>query len=791
MIDPGGPATRVRTASGRDDAQRPAEPWRDGSGRAALALTAAILAVATLVVFGGFLFGSEGRIPSSPRGDTARYFVFAREFAATQLLQGNLPLWNPHTFSGAPFVGAFQASVLYPSSAVHLLLPLERALGVEFALATFLLGFFVAVWLSGWGLHPAATLLAALSAAFGGVFFLRVLAGALTVLHTFAWLPLVLACIDRLAGRPSWGWTLVGIAAVSLMILAGHPPSAFMAGLTAMLYAGPALWRSRERWRGLGQLALVATAPLCVTAVQLWTGLDVAGEASRQDAVSLEFATSFSLPPESLLTAFAPGLFGDETLYLGRWFYWDDSAYIGLVPLLIAVHGAFAGRGELRRRSGVLLVVLVVLALGRYTPLYALLHSTLPGFGYMRAPSKFMFFASVFAAALAGIGMDRLLRDGARAGRTAVFALACGLVLAGLAFAVWRAGSGVEPAAPMRWLAAWAGRDSVSPLQRAIWYETLLRSLIASSAFAAVASLLLSSLRRWRAAGFGLVALAAIELLGFARANVGSIAAEDPTMQPPPGLLRLYQRAGHERVFSRDRRPNRALTAGGYGLWGYDSVVLARYLEFMAFTQGAGVEGLDNVEGSEPTRFHPLFAMLRTRYSIDRRGAVREHPEALPRFALIRSHRVLGDRASVLAAMASPEFDPRTTVLLEREPEPGPAASGGAGRVELLSESTDHLDLEVEIPTPAILLVTDSYSSGWRARPLAGSIQQEYQVLPANLVLRAIPLDAGRHRLRLEYSPWAFRAGRWASAVSGLVLGASALAWGWRARTAASGPEAG
>jgi uncharacterized membrane protein YfhO len=60
-------------------------------------------------------------------------------------------------------------------------------------------------------------------------------------------------------------------------------------------------------------------------------------------------------------------------------------------------------------------------------------------------------------------------------------------------------------------------------------------------------------------------------------------------------------------------------------------------------------------------------------------------------------------------------------------------------------------------------LITDSYSNGWRARALSGSVQQNYMVMPANYTLMAIPLAAGEHRLILEYKPPAFLIGKWVS----------------------------
>jgi len=62
-----------------------------------------------------------------------------------------------------------------------------------------------------------------------------------------------------------------------------------------------------------------------------------------------------------------------------------------------------------------------------------------------------------------------------------------------------------------------------------------------------------------------------------------------------------------------------------------------------------------------------------------------------------------------------------------------------------------------------MLLITDTYSKGWRVKPLAGSIQNHYRIMPANYALMAIPLTAGKHHCRLEYQPKSFVVGKWIS----------------------------
>ena len=84
----------------------------------------------------------------------------------------------------------------------------------------------------------------------------------------------------------------------------------------------------------------------------------------------------------------------------------------------------------------------------------------------------------------------------------------------------------------------------------------------------------------------------------------------------------------------------------------------------------------------------------------------------------------------------------------------------------LVDSNTDQLTIEAELRAPAILLVTDAFASGWQAVALPGSAQARYEVLPADYCLRAVPLAAGKHSLRLQYVPPGFEVGKWTSAVS-------------------------
>ena len=89
---------------------------------------------------------------------------------------------------------------------------------------------------------------------------------------------------------------------------------------------------------------------------------------------------------------------------------------------------------------------------------------------------------------------------------------------------------------------------------------------------------------------------------------------------------------------------------------------------------------------------------------------------------------------------------------------------------------------------PSLLLITDAYARGWRALALPGSAQARYEVMPANYCLRVIPLAAGHHLLRVEYSPSGYRLGKavsiaaWAVFLA-LVIFAAGSFFGFRGKT--------
>jgi len=158
------------------------------------------------------------------------------------------------------------------------------------------------------------------------------------------------------------------------------------------------------------------------------------------------FATNWSLPPEDMLEFIVPGVFGNESMqppypYWGRLGrpadevfqkgrmmpnYRQHTVHLGVIPVSLALF-AVIGWLSLRKKKDeeqkvgdgadysdipfwcAVWVVCLILAMGRYTPVYRLFYA-IPYMDYIRAPVKFHHLVEVATAFLAGFGLNFFLR---------------------------------------------------------------------------------------------------------------------------------------------------------------------------------------------------------------------------------------------------------------------------------------------------------------------------------------------------------------------------------------------
>ena len=754
---------------------------------------AAIFAGLTLLIFHSVLLTwSTDRVVSSSNSDLAYQFLPLRQFGFEELKHGHLAQWNPYIYGGEPYLAGFQSALFYPPNVLHLLLPLKSATNWISAMHIFFAGYAMYLWARGRGASFWAGILAGTMFMFCGPLFLRIYAGHVTHLLVMPWPPLLMLTIDRLSATGRWAWCLVGIAGVTLALLGGSPQYVYYMGLISVVYVMLLLKASQYRRTLVTGVVTTFVVAVLISAVQLLPSLQNSRETVRSGGTDYEFASSLPLPPENLLTFLAPGIFGNLRAdsrppaidYFGRNFLWESSLFVGISGLTLALLAA-AGQWKRNWPIAMVAVVTIVLALGRNVPIYRLLYDWLPMYGSFRAVSKFGFFTAMFLCPLAADGFD-LLRAGGR--RRLVFGAAGVFAVAAIFLGVFAVELRMSAGSPR---SDWAGvlRSSADSPEGNIPRSFLSRpdfilatasnaanAVTVATVVLATAAVLIASAGLWPRVAYGLVVLAVVEMLTFARSSFATTAADD--VYPPAWVSAARQMNGDFRVvnvgFSVKElgRLDQDMVLHIQNTWGYDPGVLKRYAETLTASQ--------NGKATEASQYLPIysvhnaiFQMLRTRLQLNDFGTSQtavELPGAMSVAQLIPGYTVEPVRDDVLARITSPDFDPRKMVVLESPPGIVPAADGTAGPAEAVSLSTDVLKIHAVVQRPTLLLVTNNYSTGWHASAAGPTApQKSYDIQPANRTLMAIPLAAGVHDIRLEFLPTSYRIGRIVSGLS--VLG--------------------
>ncbi len=707
--------------------------------------------------------------------DLVSLFAPWRAFAAESIQGGHLPLWNPYTFSGGPFLGDFQSAELYPPNLIFIFLPLARAVNLCFLLHLLILGWGMGFWAKWHGYRPAACALCGFFVVLNAPVFTRLYAGHLSVVCTMAWAPWIFLALEKAWRGPVLRPLLLGMAAVGLQILGGHPQfvfyTAFAAGLQALVYSAldPAIRR-----RALPLAGAVFLGGAAMAAAQLLPGLAAATEGFRQGKVDFSLVRTFPFPVENLLMLFAPGFFGhlSNHTYWGRGYLWESSAFAGAAGLALA--GLALGDRERRRGAWADLLVMLpmfLLALGDQTPLLRFFYDYVPGFDKFRVPGRLVFPVLLFGALIIGAGADALIR---RRPGSKVFAgvlLLAGIVAVGVGMDIWRQPSlfaGLLQFVQNRQASYGIQETSITDPQliHTCGVQTGQAVALAGVIFLlAAAGLLLA--RRWAPWRWLPVALLLGELGWFAYENLD--AKNLVITEPAEVSAYLAARPGDYRVLNF-MWPNNGYFLGKSDIWGANPTGLKRYAEFINFSQGQ-----DPDQPPEFTSFFslpPIYALLRLRVAFWPQTGyyqIIETPAVLPHVLLVSNYQVLSGRAAILAALMKADFDARKTVLLESEPVPRPQPQAPPGAARLTDSTSDSLTIEADTPAPALLLITDLYSRDWCARALPGSAQASYEILPADYIVRAIPLAAGHHHLLVEYAPPSFRHGLLISLLAALV----------------------
>jgi len=564
------------------------------------------------------------------------------------------------------------------------------------------------------------------------------------------------------------------------------------------------------------------------------------GVRGKTAAEQWEFATNWSMPPEDMLEFIAPCVYGVDTQdrrtpywgRLGQSIGWRETGqgfrnfrqhtiYLGALPLLFAFYGLLVGASRGRRsksgmphsaasghsvhssereedlpsidgsgtRAGsvfdsadvifwaVALVATVLLAMGRYFPLYHLFYS-LPRMSMIRCPVKFIHLTEVAVCVLFAYGLQSFCSDFLSPVRIRVRRrLAWGMMGAWGAAALLLLAVLVTRLFRPAFLSYWRqlGLDSFSAFL--MWNMT--QALLRASALFAIGGAAFAVARYVKRPGKGwlVICLCVISIVlvidvttvlrRYIRTmDVSAFYAPSPvtTAIKESGMLgrasdRLSQRSkfdprwtvmlNHDidllEPMQRDSRPS---------------------LEYQTFFDVLGqyplrlwtMTGTHFIVGPA-AQYAPLAG--RDDFSIIlgfdvQAGRMIVRPERLAENVLLRFHNalpkalVLHDVRRLVSEMSltEPDWDPHRTVWVS-EDVLSRQSSRSASPVEVVRYTRPSVRLKVDLEEDGVLLLNDKYDPDWRVK-VDG---EPAPLLRCNYIMRGVYLPAGTHSVQFIYRP--------------------------------------
>ena len=683
--------------------------------------------------------------------------------------RGEVPLWNPFNHCGMPFLAQWNTLVLYPGSLFYLLLPLDWALGAFNLAHLFLcgIGMYTLAW--NWTGNRFAGAVAGLGFAFNG-FTLNCLMWP-NYIASLAWMPLVVLTVER-ASRLGGGRRIAAAALTGAMQMLSGTPEVIL--LTWLLICALCILQLFSRPSGYGIIVRVSIIVLLVAglaAAQLLPFLDLMRNAQRASGVA---SKEWAMPLTGWANFVLP-LFRTQRTPTGVYFQEQQditsSYYLGIIMLALALIGIVQVPDKRVRLLAAFSGICLVLAFGPAAGVYTTLLKLFPPLGLVRFPVKFVMLPVFAAPLMAAFAVATYLKSPEKArfwhaslSVGIAFVLIIGLLIG---FSLYRPAS-----------------DEVSSVT-AVNGLTRAGFLIAGLALWFAVGRVLAVRLKWLCA-LGLLSMLWVDV-------ITHMPWQNPTVEPgifQPRLAPLQElnpkpTLGDSRAMLsleailalRTRMPTNAAT--GYLLYRlalYNNLNLLDEIPkldgFFALRLGEQEDVRSLLYPTSDTYRASLADFLSVSQVTSKTNIFSWTARStyLPMVTAGQAPMFLGP-TETLDALASADFNPRTTVFLRSEDKPLVSVSRQSdARILRQKWSAHQIAMDIETTEPALVVCGQAFYHNWKAYV----DDKPTPLLHANYAFQALEVPSGSHHLKLVYEDRAFR---WGCAISAASLMALLVAW--------------
>lgn len=713
--------------------------------------------------------------------DVLRQLYPWRDFAFSTITLGQLPLWNPHNFSGTPLLANFQSAVFYPLNIVFFFLPFIKGWSFLVFLQSFLTGFFTYLYCRNINLSKLASFLSAVSFTFCS--FLTVWLEYNTIGHVVLYLPLSLFCIESLLKKRTRALALVFVLSLAFAMTAGHPQLFLYQFSFLVVYTIVRIFMLHAQKKALLLFFLFLFAVgIGLSAVQWVVGLELVSYSARAP-LGYEFTMQKVLiQPFQLIMLFVPDFFGNPATRN----YWIADTYvgkmisIGIIPLLFLPFAFLRKEKKLPFLFGT--IALVIALLTTANPITGLLYGiSLPLFT-SSSPTLGIFIFCFSLAILAGLGVD-VVREEKR----------FPVVLKVLSFYIFL------------FLLFWMGLFLAKQMHQefAMHATQAIKNLLYGTGILIVGIFLLalgSYKKKFMVAVLVLLIFiqTADAFRSFQRFN--PFVPEELVYPQAPVLEELRKIAGNKRFIgygSGTIEANFATEENVFSPEGYDPLYPKQYGQFILSAKNGKLPSSFTTQDrsdavvSRAQTFKELIENPYRKKILDSLGVsyilsrqedlvsvpfgykivyeqkgwkIVKNESAAKRAFLTTNYKIAETNSEFEKAFFDTNFDVKDTIILEKKVAVSSQDKPGIIRSETFEKNS--LLFRVKNDSNNLLFVSDTWYPGWKAF-IDG---KEAEILQANYAFRAVMVPQGEHSVVFRYEPESFTIGMIISVVSACFL---------------------
>ncbi|HSW87662.1 MAG TPA: YfhO family protein [Candidatus Saccharimonadales bacterium] len=710
----------------------------------------------------------EGPVKNNAMPDIITQIYPWKYFTIESWKHGEIPLWNPYSFSGTPHIANYQSAAFSPFNLLFFIFSFVDAWSILILLQPLLAGIFTYLYARSLNLSKGGSVFAALGFMFCG--FITTWMDYGTLGYTILFLPLGLFAIEKfLKTQKNWYLILLSFT-VPLSFFSGHFQVSLYFLLFILVYIGYYFFKTKNIHTTC-YLLLSTLCGLLISMIQILPSLELYNNSLRSGL----FQQIEAIPLGYIPTFLVPDFFGNPVTR-NDWFghYAEWNSYIGLLPFMLAFYAVLRKRNRFTLFLLVFSIIAFLLAFA--TPFLQLLIALHIPVLSTSAASRIIVLFSFCLIILSAFGFDALLQDLQEKKYKVLLSWLSLFIL--IFIFLWIMVS-------LHWFLP---MDKISIAKQNLKLPTIFFGI-------GLLIILLHFIKLFQKKIIIIVSIALLFLTAFDMLRFATKWQPfDPKAYVFPGVNvtnKFHPKENYERILGDDGAEVSVYNHLS-STQGYDPLYINRYGEFIGSLDGSlhasnrSVVSFPKDAIYAPNALHLLniayilqknsdnnqpWGFSFTRYPStqftpiynDKSYQVFRNNTVLPHVFLAQNYEIKTKPQKIISSLFTPTMHLNSTVVLEQDPH---ISQGGVfGNVNITAYSNNKITLIAKTNKDALLFLSEVYYPGWKAY-VDG---KETSIYRADYTFRSIVVPSGYHTIIFSYEPMSFTIGCWLS-IGGIIL---------------------